>query len=191
MSESNTPRRNLLVGAAAVIAGGAGAGLAWYRQRPAPAQPQATQAASAPVTDAAAGFWAARFERPLGGAELVAASLRGKPLLLNFWASWCAPCVKELPELAQFQRDFKAAGWQVLGLAIDSPDPVREFLQKMPLDFELGMAGPNGTELSRNLGNSQGGLPFSVAFDARGDVVWRKLGATHLQELREMATRIT
>lgn len=180
MSDGSPKRRSVLIGAVAVVAAGAGASLAWHRRKP-------ESAPVAPVSEAAGGFWAARFERPLGGGELVAASLRGRPLLLNFWASWCAPCVKELPELAQFQREFKAAGWQVLGLAIDSPEPVREFLKKMPLDFELGLAGLSGTELSRNLGNSQGGLPFSVAFDARGEVIWRKLGATNLEELRQLA----
>ena len=113
--------------------------------------------------------------------------MQGRPLLLNFWATWCPPCVQELPELAQFQREFRAQGWQVLGLAVDSPTPVREFLKKLPLDFDIGMAGLTGTELTRKLGNTQGGLPFSVAFGADGEVIWRKLGSTNLEELRELA----
>ena len=113
--------------------------------------------------------------------------MQGRPLLLNFWATWCPPCVQELPELAQFQREFRAQGWQVLGLAVDSPTPVREFLKKLPLDFDIGMAGLTGTELARKLGNTQGGLPFSVAFGVDGEVIWRKLGSTNLEELRELA----
>ena len=175
---TNSNRRLWLIGAAGAAAAAVGGGLALRRQ----AAPPPFSA----VSPAAAAFWAARFEQP-GGGELVAASLRGKPLLLNFWATWCAPCVKELPELAQFGREFKAKGWQVIGLAVDAPTPVREFLQKIPLDFPVGLAGLTGTELTRTLGNTQGGLPFSVAFDARGEVVWRKLGATTLSELQQLA----
>ena len=174
---TNSNRRLWLIGAAGVGAAAVGAGLALRRP---------TVPAPAIVSPAAAAFWAARFEQP-GGGELVAAALRGKPLLLNFWATWCAPCVKELPELAQFGRESKSKGWQVVGLAVDAPTPVREFLQKIPLDFPVGLAGLTGTELTRTLGNTQGGLPFSVAFGANGEVIWRKLGATNLEELRQLA----
>ncbi|MBT9493719.1 MAG: TlpA family protein disulfide reductase [Paucibacter sp.] len=180
MSES-TPnsRRNWLI-AAGVGAAAVGVGVSLLRK---PAAPP-------PLSAAAASFWAGRFDRPDGG-ELLSTEFHGRPLLLNFWATWCPPCVKELPELAQFQQEFKPKGWQVLGLAVDSPSAVREFLKKLPLDFALGLAGLTGTELTRTLGNSQGGLPFSVAFDASGELVWRKLGATHLAELREMAAKLT
>ena len=170
----NERRRNWLITGAGLAALGLGLGLAWRQQ-----------AGRALSTEALA-FWSARFDRPEGG-ELVAASMQGRPLLLNFWATWCPPCVQELPELAQFQREFRTQGWQVLGLAVDSPTPVREFLKKLPLDFDIGMAGLTGTELTRKLGNTQGGLPFSVAFGADGEVIWRKLGSTNLEELRELA----
>ena len=173
---TNSNRRLWLIGAAGVAAAAVGAGLALRRPN----------AAAPAVSSAAAAFWAARFEQP-GGGELVAAALRGKPLLLNFWATWCAPCVKELPELAQFGREFKAKGWQVVGLAVDAPTPVREFLQRVPIDFPVGLAGLTGTELTRTLGNTQGGLPFSVAFGADGEVIWRKLGSTTLDELHQLA----
>src|SRR5262245_17845603 len=106
-------RRLLLSAGVAVAAAGAGAGWSWWRHR---------------ETDAAAGaaqaLWQERFEQPSGG-ELVMAPLRGQPLILNFWATWCAPCVKEMPLLDAFYKERKAAGWQVVGLAVDSPTPVR------------------------------------------------------------------
>lgn len=128
-----------------------------------------------------ADFWSLRFERPEGG-ELAMAALKGRPALLNFWATWCAPCIKELPLLDQFQRE-RAGRWQVVGLAIDGPTPVREFLLKRPLGFPVGLAGLNGVDLARALGNDAGGLPFSVLIDAQGQLRERKLGALTEEEL--------
>lgn len=171
MSTKNPQRRKWLLLGAGGAAAAIGLGLSWRRHAP----KELSQAAQA--------FWAASFDQP-GGGTLAAATLRGKPLLLNFWATWCAPCIKEMPELDQFRREHQAKGWEVLGLAVDAPTPVREFLQKTPVSFPIGMAGLTGTELARSLGNLQGGLPFSVAFDPSGEIVWRKLGATNLAELR-------
>jgi thiol-disulfide isomerase/thioredoxin len=121
------------------------------------------------------GFWALRFPTPDGG-ELSLADYRGRPLLLNFWATWCPPCVRELPLLDRFQRAQAGRGWQVIGLAVDGPTPVREFLRRTPLGFPVGLAGLEGTQLSRRLGNSNGGLPFSVAFGRDGRPRDRQLG---------------
>lgn len=177
-----------LAGAAGL--GGLYLGIRTAPQAPAPAgsAPSAAlpPAGAASLPAAETELWAASFERPEGG-ELRLADFRGQKLLINFWATWCPPCVKELPELAEFQREFKAQGWQVVGLAVDAPTPVRAFLQKLPLDFPQGLAGLTGTQLARTLGNSQGGLPFSVALGADGLIQWRKTGATSLTELREMA----
>ena len=106
--------------------------------------------------------------RPDGG-ELALGSLRGRPLVLNFWATWCPPCVEEMPMLDRFQREQQRGGWQVVGLAVDSAAPVREFLARHPVGFPIGLAGMQGVELSRALGNTRGALPFSVVFDARGE----------------------
>jgi thiol-disulfide isomerase/thioredoxin len=135
-----------------------------------------------PEPDDSGGLWAMRFPRPEGG-ELEMAGLRGRPLLLNFWATWCPPCVKEMPELDRFHRAWAAAGWRVVGLAVDGPTPVREFLARAPVGYAIALAGFEGTELSRRLGNERGALPFTVLFDAAGRIVQRKLGETHYDEL--------
>lgn len=175
-------RRPLMIGAVAAAAAAAGAGLAWRRQD-AGAAPGAA-AAGAPAELEA--LWSLRFDRPEGG-ELSMAALRGKPLLINFWATWCAPCVREMPEIDRFHREFAGRGWQVLGLAVDGPTPVREFLQRVKVGFPIGLAGLDGTDLVRSLGNTQGGLPFSVMVDARGRIAQRKLGETRFDELSAWA----
>jgi thiol-disulfide isomerase/thioredoxin len=156
-------RRSWLVAGVGVVA--AGAGLGWALRRH-------TTGDAPGVAEA---LWSLRFPQP-GGGELALADFRGRPLLINFWATWCPPCVRELPLLDRFARAQPANGWQVVGLAVDGPTPVREFLQRSPLGFPIGLAGLDGTTLSRQLGNTQGALPFSVAFDARGRLRERQLG---------------
>jgi thiol-disulfide isomerase/thioredoxin len=134
--------------------------------------------------------WGLTFDTPDGG-RLALASLRGQPLLLNFWAPWCPPCVREMPLLDRFQRDFGATGWRVLGIAADNPEPVRAFLERSPVGFPIALAGFAGVELSREFGNTAGGLPFSIAFDARGDVSHRHIGELRYEQLASWATGIS
>lgn len=168
---STTSRRRWLLGVAAGASALAGAGLAWRKF-----QPQAPSALEN-------GFWQMSFTSP-EGATLRMADLRGKPLLLNFWATWCPPCVEELPLLNSFFKENAEKGWQVLGLAVDQLDPVKRFLAKSPLDFSVGMSGMPGLELSKSLGNLSGGLPFSVVFGADGQVLQRKIGKVSAQDLQ-------
>jgi thiol-disulfide isomerase/thioredoxin len=183
----------------AVVAGGAG----WLarqrtseRHHPNAAPTIAGATAPAPTTaasDSGSGdLWSLQFDRPEGG-TLALASLRGRPLLVNFWATWCPPCVKEMPLLDAFARAQAArgaAGWQVIGLAVDGPTPVREFLKKTPVGFPIGLAGFGGTELARQLGNTTGGLPYTVVLGADGQVLHRKLGETNVQELQSWADAV-
>lgn len=159
-----TARRAWLMGGVGAAAALAGLGGALWRE---------TQGGAGNVADEAA--WALRFPQPDGG-ELALARFRGRPLLINFWATWCPPCVRELPLLDAFQRAQAGRGWQVVGLAVDGPTPVREFLRRTPLGFPIGLAGFDGTALSRQWGNAGGGLPFSVAFDRAGRLRERQLG---------------
>jgi thiol-disulfide isomerase/thioredoxin len=167
-------RRTWLLGGAAAAGLMGGAGVAIWRSGP------GSQAADDTV---AADIWSLSFER-LDGTSLAMRSLRGKPLLLNFWATWCAPCVTELPLLDAFSREH-AERWQVLGLAVDRPDPVRRFAAERALHLPLALAGMEGLELSRSLGNKVAALPFSVAFDSRGRIAERRLGVLDAELLRD------
>ena len=128
-------------------------------------------------------FWAQRFDRPEGG-EIVFEQLRGKPLLVNFWATWCPPCVEEMPMIDAFFRENVSNGWQVVGLAIDQPTAVRRFLEKTPVSYPIGLAGLQGTDLIKRLGNTAGGLPFTLMLNASGDVATRKMGKIDSADLR-------
>ena len=164
-------RRHWLFGAVAGMATLGGFGLAWYTSR--------TTGKSHGVE---ADFWQHQFATP-DGQILHMNSFRDKPLLLNFWATWCTPCIEELPLLSSFYTKKMVNGWQVLGLAIDELDPVKRFLARTIVAFPVAMAGSSGVDLSRSLGNSLGGLPFTVVLDASGQIVRRKMGRVTPDEL--------
>ncbi|MDB5750766.1 MAG: Redoxin domain protein [Ramlibacter sp.] len=169
-------RRNWLVGAVAATAAVAGGGLAWWRH--------GAQA----VDDAAvARLWGLGFDTPQGG-SLAFAAFKGKPLLVNFWATWCPPCVEEMPLLDRFYRQQAANGWQVVGLAVDQPAAVRKFLQQTPVSFAIGLAGLEGVDLTKALGNQAGGLPFTVVLGADGRMRQRRIGRVSEADLHDWSS---
>ncbi|MBP8205224.1 MAG: TlpA family protein disulfide reductase [Giesbergeria sp.] len=172
-------RRRWLYGAAGLAAAVGGGGWAWQAWRQEQAAALAAQAA----------LWQQSFATPEGGA-LDLQALRGQPLVLNFWATWCPPCVAELPLLSSFSRENAANGWQVLGIAVDQAAAVRAFLDRVPVAFPVALAPQGGIALSRSLGNLAGGLPFTVVFGADGQVRHRKMGQITPQNLKDwMALR--
>ena len=186
-SAAAPPRRLALVAGVAGAAALAGLGLSWWRSHLAGQAADNSSTLSLPAdVQAVAALWALQVAQPQGG-TLPLAGLRGKPLLINFWATWCAPCVREMPEIDRFHREFGPRGWQVLGLAIDGPMPVRAFLSRVKVGFLIGLAGMDGTDLMHGLGNPSGGLPFSVMIGADGRVLRRKLGETRFDQLAAWA----
>lgn len=175
-------RRTMLYGGIAALAGLAGVGAAWWKFEPRKVAPLAPPS-GAGLTDAASdAFWGLSFDTPDGN-TLPMSSFRGKMLLVNFWATWCPPCIEELPLLERFFLENKDKNWQVLGLAVDQPEPVRAWLHTRPLSFPVGMAGLAGAGLSKSLGNTVGALPFSVVFGASGALLHHKIGKVLPEEL--------
>ena len=104
--------------------------------------------------------------------------------ILNFWATWCAPCVEEMPMLSEFHSKTKKEGISVIGLAIDNEKNVKEFLQKIKVDHHLLVAGGKGTNIMEKIGlNPSNSLPFTIMFDEHYNVQEIKLGKLTLNEL--------
>jgi peroxiredoxin len=100
----------------------------------------------------------------------------GRVLLVNFWATWCAPCVEEMPMLSQLQRDYAAQGFSVVGIALDEPQRAREFAEELGIDYPLLFGLADAVVVGRRYGNATGMLPYSVLVDASGVIRWTRLG---------------
>lgn len=118
------------------------------------------------------------------GREIALSEWRGKPLVLNFWATWCPPCVGEMPELSEMQHDYGARGLQILGIGVDSASNIRDFAEKSPMSYPLLVAGAGGSELTRRFGNQMAALPFTAVVDRDGRIRHRILGRFDNEELR-------
>lgn len=96
---------------------------------------------------------------------------QGKVLVLNFWAPWCPPCRKEIPDFIRLQARHGKAGLQFVGVALDDPDKVAAFVDKTGINYPILLGGDEGSTLSLAAGNRLGGLPFTAVFDRRGNAV--------------------
>ena len=100
----------------------------------------------------------------------------GRPLLVNVWASWCGPCIEEMPELQRFANSQGVAGVQVIGLALDTPEAIQDFLTRVPVDYPILVDTPGPADASVWLGNRKGVLPYSVLVGVDGRILKQKVG---------------
>lgn len=111
----------------------------------------------------------------------------GRPLLINVWASWCGPCIEEMPELQRFSAGQGKQGIQVVGIALDEPDAVRAFLTRVPVQYPILIEQPGPADASVRLGNLKGVLPYSVLIGADGRLLRQRIGPFVAGELDAFA----
>ena len=106
-----------------------------------------------------------------------------KLTLINFWASWCKPCREEMPIFQAMVQSNASLGFQVIGIAIDSPDKAQPMLDSMGITYPILYAEQTGMVLMEASGNPQGFLPYSLLINSEGEVLEQALGAIHEQDI--------
>lgn len=147
-------------------------------------QPPAPAETMIPAPDAVQTLFATALD-DLAGKAVKLDRYKGKTLIVNFWASWCPPCIAEMPELSRFYQEHGSKNIQMIGIAIDNPTSVRNFLKTHAVSYPVYLGGMGGTDLSAKLGDNQGGLPFTVIITPDGRITYQKLGQTSYTELQK------
>ena len=148
-------------------------------------------------------YFGPREEAPADATTLLALSLpdvagkeqsigqwRGKVVVVNFWATWCAPCREEMPEFMRAQTEFGAHGLQFVGIAVDQADKAEQFAKELGLNYPTLIGGFGAIELSKTLGNRLVALPFTVVVDRQGKVAHTQLGPLKPQQLRAIVSKL-
>lgn len=108
---------------------------------------------------------------------------KGKILVINFWATWCAPCREEMPYFSRIGAKFAVKGVQFVGISTDTPETVRFFAQQLGISYPLLIGGPQIIALSTELGNRQSGLPFTLILNRNGEPLLTRTGRLPEAEL--------
>ena len=176
-------RKNATTYTAVALAFGAIGLWLGLKNNPAPA-PVAAPVAKAAVAPGPVGALFGQSMNDASGASHSLGRWQGKALIVNFWAPWCGPCVKEMPELSELAVANAANNINVIGIGIDSPANIAKFAADLKVSYPLYVAGLSGTELARQFGNTNGGLPYTVLIGADGQVKKTYLGILKFDELK-------
>ena len=126
----------------------------------------------------------------VAGKEQSIGQWRGKVVVVNFWATWCAPCREEMPEFMRAQTEFGPRGLQFVGIAVDQADKAEQFAKELGLNYPTLVGGFGAIELSKTLGNRLVALPFTVVVDRQGKVAHTQLGPLKPQQLRAIVSKL-
>jgi len=124
------------------------------------------------------------------GREQALNQWKGKVLIVNFWATWCAPCREEMPGFVQAQREFGARGLQFVGIAVDEPDKAERFARELNVNYPILIGGYGAIELSKTLGNRVVALPFTIVVDRQGRVAFTQLGPLKPDRLTHIMSKL-
>lgn len=166
-------RNRVAIGAAAILALAAGIGLALFDRAPA----DATALLALSLPDAT-------------GRPQPLSQWHGKVLVVNFWATWCAPCREEMPDLVRAQEEYGTKGLQIVGIAADNADKVQQFAKEIELNYPALIGGYAAIDLSKDLGNSLVALPFTLILDRQGKVAYTHLGPVKPDKLRDVIIKL-
>ncbi len=122
----------------------------------------------------------------LSGRERTMDEWKGQVVLVNFWATWCAPCREEIPALIETRSTLGARGLEVVGIALDDAERARSFAADFKISYPILVGDGTTIELMRQLGNRSGALPYSVVIDRQGQVAASHLGLLSLDKMRRM-----
>ncbi len=164
-------RRILTLSLLALAALVAGAWVATMRYAPQAVAPQAV-----------APLWQMQFA-DLQGQPQPMSQWRDQVLVLNFWASWCAPCREEMPDFESLRQQYANKGVEFVGIAIDNKENVSKFIKSMPVTYPILIGEGAAHSLARQLGNSSGALPFTLVIDRTGKIVLSHLGRLSREQL--------
>ena len=121
----------------------------------------------------------------INGVQVSAADFDGRALLINFWATWCVPCVEEMPMLSNLHQRYADRGFQVVGIALDHPEKASQFARLLGITYPALVGTTDAILVGREYGNRTGMLPYSVLIDRQGMVQWTYLGALHKEDLEK------
>lgn len=128
-------------------------------------------------------FLSTQWKNPQGE-SIDTKSWKNKTLVINFWGSWCPPCVEEMPMLGKVSEELKPQNVTFVGIGIDSPSNIREFLLKTPVPYHIAIGGMEGSSWAKRLGNETGGLPFTVIITPQGELIFKKLGKIEEKDIK-------
>ncbi len=115
---------------------------------------------------------------------------RGKVLVVNFWATWCPPCLEEIPMFVRLQQQFGEQGLQFVGIAVDERDKVAAFARDNAINYPIMIGQLDAIELAESAGNDSGGLPYTLVFDRSGRVVSRHFGGLTEEKLKPVVAEL-